>query len=192
MQQVLFVFMHVAQHFTQQRVLDWGAVEGNDDVTEHQAAIVVARGALDAGLGCRAPIPRIQHQHTTHTQLWFNEILLCQSSASVHTAWYCTCPVAPPHLLDALVWRKRDADDGPHHLAVLDDLLHAAAHHVGRDGKADPARGAAGGVDGGVDSDHVAHRVQQRAAGAPGVDGSVLCGRRCRGRDGSGSDGHSI
>lgn len=61
-----------------------------------------------------------------------------------------------PQLLRGLVRRKGNPQDGPHHLAKLDDLVHTAAHGVHRNGKPHTAVGAAGGIDGGVDADEAA------------------------------------
>lgn len=67
-------------------------------------------------------------------------------------------------LLRALVRCEADAQDRPHHPPVLNDLLHAALDDVDGDRKAHAAVGARGGVDGGVDADQAAARVEQRAA----------------------------
>ena len=63
-------------------------------------------------------------------------------------------------------------------LAVLDDFVGHTLDEVGRDGEADAdgaggVGGGGGGGDRGVDADHLAGRVEGRAAGVAGVDGRV-------------------
>ena len=63
-------------------------------------------------------------------------------------------------------------------LAVLDDFVGHTLDEVGRDGEADAdgaggVGGGGGGGDRGVDADHLAGRVEGRAAGVTGVDGRV-------------------
>ena len=45
------------------------AVEGDDNVAQHQAPVRVAARALDARLRCRAALARVQHQDALHAQL---------------------------------------------------------------------------------------------------------------------------
>ena len=52
-------------------------------------------------------------------------------------------------------------------------LLDHRPGEIGRRGEADPGRGAGGRVDRGVDADHLARRVEQRAAGIAGVDRGI-------------------
>lgn len=54
------------------------------------------------------------------------------------------------HLLNALVWGERDAQNGTHDLPELDDLLHAATESVHRNGKAHSAVGPRRTIDRGV------------------------------------------
>ena len=60
---------------------------------------------------------------------------------------------------------------------MIEDFVHDAARQIYRDGKTDAldADVAAGVLaeHGGVDADQFAERVDQRAAGVAGVDGSI-------------------
>ena len=57
-----------------------------------------------------------------------------------------------------------------HHAAVLHELGNDALGHVDRNGEADPLRGV---DDRGVDADHPAPAVKQRAAAIARVQGGV-------------------
>src|SRR4051794_41086342 len=69
---------------------------------------------------------------------------------------------------DARVQRlSRDAEDGVLRMAALDDLGDDAAHRVARDGEADAEVALLTGIAGRdlrIDADHLAARVEQRAA----------------------------
>lgn len=64
----------------------------------------------------------------------------------------CTGGTADTDLFTGLIRSKGDAKDGSDDPTKPDDLIHAAAHNVHRDGKADTAVGSARGVDGCVDT----------------------------------------
>ena len=55
-------------------------------------------------------------------------------------------------LFTGLIRSKGDAEDGSNDPAKPDDLIHAAAHDVNRDGKANTTVGSTGGVDSCVDT----------------------------------------
>jgi hypothetical protein len=66
-----------------------------------------------------------------------------------------------------------DAERRTLHLAELDELLHDLAREVDRDREAVAHVEAGLGGDGGVDADHLAAHVHQRAARVAGIDGRV-------------------
>src|SRR5690349_5542221 len=65
------------------------------------------------------------------------------------------------------------AEVGVGDLAARDQLLRDALHHARRDREADAVVAARVALDLRVDADHVAARVEQRAAGVAVVDGGV-------------------
>src|SRR5690606_9757639 len=67
----------------------------------------------------------------------------------------------------------RDAQHAAPHFAILDELIHHLARHVGRNGEADADVAAGRSEDGGVDADQLPAEVDQRAARVAGVDGGI-------------------
>src|SRR5215207_2145978 len=67
----------------------------------------------------------------------------------------------------------RDTDVSTPNAAMLNDLLHDSARHVDRHRKTNHDIAACGREDGGVDTDQLTTKVDERAARVAGVDGRV-------------------
>ena len=69
---------------------------------------------------------------------------------------------------------RHESQPAADHVAMLQDLLHDAAHEIDGNRKTDPFGSAGGAVQhGGVDADQVALRVDERAAGIAEIDGGI-------------------
>ena len=77
------------------------------------------------------------------------------------------------HGIIAAIFLESDADGAAGDFSVGDELIVDVDCGVGRQREADAFETAAAGVDGGVDADHFAGHVDQRAAGISGIDGGV-------------------
>src|SRR5690606_7572531 len=119
-----------------ERVLHLLAVDADDDVAEDQAAVGVALGRAQAGLGGRRARLDLQDQRALDAEA-----------------------------LEDLRVREVDAEGRADDATVLDELRDHAGDGVDRDREADAGRRAGGAVDGGVDADQPARAVEQRAAG---------------------------
>ena len=123
------------------------AVDRLDDVAgDHLAARPHTRGA-DAGLLRRRAGRHLQHHHPGHLEL------------------------AGDGAADVLV--RDHAEPRPHIAPARDQLRHHPVDGVHRHREADTRIGAGGAVDGGVDADQAAGRVEQGAARVAGVDRGI-------------------
>ena len=120
------------------------AVDGDDEIAEHDLAGFVAACWLQAGFLCRTAVAYRFYQDA------FEAVLVY-----------------------LLVGEEFHTEDRAGHFAAEDKLSDDAVDFVHRNGEADAGGAAGGAVDGGVHADEPAGAVQQRAAGIAGVDRGV-------------------
>ena len=77
------------------------------------------------------------------------------------------------HGIIAAIFLESNSDGAAGDFAVGDELIVNADDGGGRQREADTLESAAAGVNGGVDADHFAGHIHERAAGIAGVDGGV-------------------
>ena len=69
------------------RGVNAGAVDGQDDVAQHQAAVLVPSGTLDAGLGGGTAVAGVEHQHAVDAELLYCGSVVWENGAGVGEGW---------------------------------------------------------------------------------------------------------